>query len=75
MHAEAKRGLTRHFAGRITCLRHGHAWVTTELVFGEVSLLRTDCARCGRIGPLHGAQERARRAVADPSSEGGTPPR
>ncbi len=59
MHGEAKRGLTRRLADRIDCLRHGHAWETTELAFGEVSMLRTDCARCGRIGPLHGTEHRS----------------
>ena len=56
MHSEAKRGLRRRLIGRIYCLRNGHAWATTEHTFGAVSLLRTDCARCGQIGPLHGAE-------------------
>ena len=63
MHSDAKRGLTRRLADRIDCFRHGHAWTTIELAVGEVSLLRTDCARCGRIGPLHGTEHRTVRTT------------
>lgn len=59
MHAGAERRLTRRLADRVDCLRRGHAWETTEFTCGEVSMLRTDCARCGRIGPLHGAEHRS----------------
>ena len=58
MDIQVKKRLTRRLADRIDCLRHGHAWETTEQTFGEVSLLRTDCARCGQIGPLHGTEHR-----------------
>ena len=68
MYAEAKRGLTRRLADWIECLRHGHAWETTELRFGEVSMLRTDCARCGRIGPLHGTEHRTVRTTNRPAT-------
>ena len=53
MHAETHRGLARRFADRIDCVRHGHTWTTTELALGELSLLRSECARCGRLGRVH----------------------
>jgi len=45
----------RRLADRIGCVRRGHAWETIEVTLGELSLLRTDCTRCGQVGPLHGA--------------------
>src|SRR4051795_10465276 len=48
------RQLARRLADRIACLRRGHAWETIDVKLGEVSLLRTDCTRCGQVGPLHG---------------------
>jgi hypothetical protein len=57
MHTDEK-GLTRRLADRVYCVRQGHAWETTESTLGEVSLLRSDCARCGQIGRVHSAQQR-----------------
>jgi len=59
MNSRTKRRFTRRLADKIRCLRQGHVWATTELTFGEVSLLRTDCTRCGQIGPLHGTEHRS----------------
>jgi len=56
--ADADRGLARRFADRMYCVRQGHAWKTSELTLGEVSLLRSDCARCGHVGRVHRAAHR-----------------
>jgi len=67
MHAHATRGLRRRLTDWIDCRRNGHAWETTELALGEVSLLRTDCARCHRVGPLRGIRHPSGPAPADPA--------
>ena len=53
------RGFARRLADRIACVWRGHAWKTTEVTLGEPSLLRTDCARCGQTGPVHGTEHRS----------------
>lgn len=58
MCADADRGMARRFADRMYCVRQGHAWETSELTLGEVSLLRSDCARCGQVGRVHSAAHR-----------------
>jgi hypothetical protein len=58
MCAAADRGLARRFADRMYCVRQGHAWETSELTVGEVSLLRSDCARCGQVGRVQSAEIR-----------------
>ena len=58
MHAESDRGLARRFADRVYCVRQGHVWEATELAVGELSLLRSDCARCGQVGRVHSTEIR-----------------
>jgi hypothetical protein len=61
MNATDKR-LVRRFADRIACLRRGHVWQTAEIKLAGSSLLRTDCARCRRLGPVHGTDHRSVRS-------------
>jgi hypothetical protein len=60
MHNESDRGFARRLADLIGCLLRGHAWQTTEITLGKSSLLSTDCARCGQVGPVHGTPRRRR---------------
>ena len=35
---------------RIRCFREGHDWAGSRVLLGEVVLMRSECARCGKVG-------------------------
>jgi hypothetical protein len=58
MHADTNRRPIMAIAGRINCIRRGHAWKATHVTLGATSLLRSECGRCGQIGRVHQAEHR-----------------
>ena len=58
MNTASDRPLVRRILDRLVCLRREHVWETTMITLDESSLLSTDCARCGQVGPIHGTQHR-----------------